>query len=168
MTPEAMPARFRAILVLNGFLLVALAALAGWAFLFQLLGDVVLWPLVPPTGVEVPGTDAQWRAAHLQALTEGLLMLGLAASGPFLLLTVFWHRVLMWSALITAWMFALPFLVHAAYGTRGLAFGGGPFKPGLVNDALYLFGWPPVVAVHIMLVLAVIGAVRAVRSLPKP
>jgi hypothetical protein len=44
--------------------------------------------------------------------------------------------------------------------------GGGPFKPGLANDVLYLIGWPPVIAVHVLLVLAVIGVWRYVKMLP--
>jgi len=77
------------------------------------------------------------------------------------------HRIFFWSALITAWLFTVPTYFHALFGTRGLAFGGGPFKPGLVNDILYLIGWPPVIAVHIMLALAVIGIWRYVKSLPR-
>jgi hypothetical protein len=44
-----------------------------------------------------------------------------------------------------------------AADTRGLWLGGDPFKPGLPNDVLYLTGWPAVIAVYILLVLAVIG-----------
>ena len=44
--------------------------------------------------------------------------------------------------------------------------GGGPFKPGLANDVLYLIGWPPVIAVHVMLALAAIGVWRYVEISP--
>jgi hypothetical protein len=54
-----------------------------------------------------------------------------------------------------------------AAATRGLSFGGDPFKPGLANDELYLIGWPAVIAVHILVVLVVIGVWRHVRGLPR-
>jgi hypothetical protein len=143
--------------MLNGFGLIALAALAGWLYMFVLLGDVVLWPVVPSTGIVPPGDERSWRAAHLQALTEGLFLIAIAACGPFIRLRMTTQRVVMWSAIVTAWMFAVPFLIHAWAGTRGLAFGGGPFMPGVVNDAVYLLGWPPVVAVHLLIGLCALG-----------
>jgi len=35
------------------------------------------------------------------------------------------------------------------------------------NDSVYLIGWPPVIAAHIMLVLAVLGVWRHIKTLPK-
>ena len=52
------------------------------------------------------------------------------------------------------------------FGTRGLAFGGGPFKTGLANDVIYLVGWPPVLGVHVMLGLALLGLWRHFRATP--
>ena len=49
----------------------------------------------------------------------------------------------------------------------GLAFGGGPFGASLANDVMYLCGWPPVVCVHVMLALLLLGAVRGLRALPR-
>lgn len=72
--------------------------------------------------------------------------------------------VLFWSAVVTTWLFAIPAMLHPLFGTRGLEFGGGPFKPGLAKDVLYLVGWPPVIAVHVLIVLAIVGAVRGVRA----
>jgi hypothetical protein len=104
---------------------------------------------------------------HMEAITQGLLLMALGLGGRFLLLSATWHKVFFWSALITTWLFTVPTYFHALFGTRGLAMGGGPFKPGLANDVLYLIGWPPVIAVHVMLALAVIGVWRYVQTLPK-
>ena len=50
-------------------------------------------------------------------------------------------------------------------GTRGLAFGGGPFPAGIANDLIYLMGWPPVVAVHFVVGLMLWGAIQRLRAL---
>jgi hypothetical protein len=152
-----MPDRMRIVLMLNGFGLIALSALAGWLYMFVLLGDFVLWPVLPSTGVAPPGDERAWRAAHLQALTEGFLLIAVASCGPFIRLRMTTQRIVMWSAIVTGWMFAIPFLLHAWLGTRGLAFGGGRFKPGLANDVIYLLGWPPVIAVHLLIGLCFLG-----------
>jgi hypothetical protein len=65
---------------------------------------------------------------------------------------------------VTAWLFTIPAMLHPIFGTRGLEFGGGPFKPGLANDVLYLIGWPPVVCVHVMLALTIVGVVRYLKT----
>jgi len=164
--PGPMPERQRVILMLNGFGLLALALLCGWLYMFVLLGDVVLWPILPSTGLVPAGDERAWRAAHLQALTEGLLLIAIAACGPYIRLRAGLQKLIQWCAVITAWLFALPFLVHAFAGTRGLAFGGGPFKPGLINDLVYLIGWPPVIAVHLLLALCALGLWNHLKSTP--
>jgi hypothetical protein len=160
-----MPDRLRVILMLNGFGLLALAVVSGWLYMFVLLQDVVLWPVVPSTGVAPPGDDRAWRAAHLQALMEGLLLIAVASCGPFIRLRMATQKIVLWSAIVTAWMFAIPFLIHAWFGTRGLAFGGGPFKPGIVNDVVYLLGWPPVIAVHVLLALCFLGLWNQLKTM---
>ncbi len=163
----AMPERLRALLFLNGIGLFCFAVFVGWQWFFALLGQVVLWPIVPPIDVQLPDDHRAWRMVHMEAITQGLLLMGLGLGGRFLLLSPKWHRVFFWSALITTWLFTIPTYFHALWGTRGLAMGGGPFKPGLANDVLYLIGWPPVIAVHVMLALAIIGVWRYVQTLPK-
>ena len=163
----AMPERLRALLFLNGIGLFVFAVFVGWQWMFALLGQIVLWPIVPPIDVQLPDDHRAWRMVHMEAITQGLLLMALGLGGRFLHLSALHHRIFFWSALITTWLFTVPTYFHALWGTRGLAMGGGPFKPGLANDVLYLIGWPPVIAVHVMLVLAVIGVWRYVQSLPK-
>ena len=90
--------------------------------------------------------------------------MALAFGGRFLLLSPRGQRWFVRSALVTAWLFTIPAMLHPLFGTRGLAFGGGPFKPGLANDVLYLLGWPPVIGVHVMLALAFVGVLRFLRA----
>lgn len=165
MTP--MPERLRVLLYLNGFGLIVSAILSGWLWFFSLLGRIVLWPIPGSLSITIPGDARAWRMAHMEGITQGLLLIGLGLGGAWILQSPRGHRVLFWSALVTAWLFTIPSMLHPFFGTRGLEFGGGPFKPGLANDVLYLVGWPPVVAVHVMLVLTIVGALRYMRSLDK-
>ncbi len=171
MNPEALaelqPERLRALLFLNGLFLFVFAVFIGWQWFFALLGRIELWPLIPAIDVQMLADHRAWRMVHMEAITQGLLLMALGLGGRFMLLTRKQHRWLFWSALITAWLFTIPTWFHALFGTRGLAFGGEPFKPGLANDVLYLVGWPPVIAVHILLSLSVLGVWRHVRGLPR-
>src|SRR5690554_5282568 len=56
-----------------------------------------------------------------------------------------------------------PFRRKAVFRQARPCFRGGPCKPGLANDLIYLSGWPPVLAVHVMLGLALFGLGRHLR-----
>lgn len=165
--PAPMPERTRVLLFLNGALLFVFALFVGWQWFIALLGQIVAWPLIPPIEAHIPGDPRAWRMVHMEAITHGLLLMGWAVGGPWIRLSPRQHTVFFWSATITAWLFTVPAWLNALFGTRGLAWGGGPFGGGLANDLIFLCGWPPLVAVHITLALAVIGLWRTVRSLPK-
>jgi hypothetical protein len=93
----------------------------------------------------------------MEAITHGLVLLGIGAGGRLIILGSTQLKWLFWSALATTWLFTIQATLNALLGTRGLAFGGGPFKPGLANDVIYLSGYIPVVGVHIMISLALLG-----------
>ncbi|MDO8420737.1 MAG: hypothetical protein Q7S99_01120 [Parvibaculum sp.] len=159
-----MPTRMRALLFLNGTGLFILAISIGWIWFFALLNAIVLWPLPIDIPVSIPDDGRAWRMAHMEGITQGLLLMAIGLGGQFMRLTPKQYVWLFWSSLVTGWLFTVPTIFNAIFGTRGLAFGGGPFKAGLANDVIYLFGWPPVVAVHIMLGLTVLGLWRFLKA----
>jgi len=159
--------RQRQILIVNGIGLVIGAMAVGWVFFFFLLREVVLWPVIPPIAVNIAGDDRAWRMAHMEGLMQGLLLLAIGAIGGRLRLSARQAQSLLWTALVTGWLFFLPAAIGPFFGARGLAFGGGPFGASLANDVMYLCGWPPVVCVHVMLALLLLGAVRGLRALPR-
>ncbi len=161
---HTMPSRTRALLFLNGIGLVVLAVFIGWIWFFALLHRIVLWPLPFDVPVTIPDDGRAWRMAHMEGITQGLLLMAVGLGGQFMRLGTRQYAWLFWSSLTTAWLFTVPTIFNALFGTRGLAFGGGPFKSGLQNDIIYLVGWPPVLAVHIMLVLAALGVWRYLQS----
>lgn len=160
---QAISKRQQALLFLNGLGLFIAGILFGWAWFFHLLEQIVLWPLPVQIDVQIPGDSRAYRMGHMEAITQGLLLMALAFGGQFMRLSKKQFKLLFWAALITGWMFTLPAMANTIFGTRGLAFGGGPFKASLANDVIYLLGWPPVLCVHIVFAIAVIGVVRYLR-----
>jgi hypothetical protein len=162
-----MTERMRTLLFLNGVGLLIFAIFIGWIWFFTLLGRIVLWPLPIDIPISVPDDGRAWRMAHMEGITHGLLLMAWAAGGRFFLLSARQFKWFFWSALITGWLFTVPTIFNALFGTRGLSFDGAPFKGGLANNIIYLSGWPPVVCVHIMLALAFIGVWRYLKTQPK-
>jgi hypothetical protein len=160
-----MTERQRVLLVANGAGLWITAVLVGWMYFFMLLGEIELFPIVPAIDVQIPGEARAWNMAHLEGITNGLLLLGLAALAPLLTLSERQNRILFWTALVTGWGFTLPAWANALAGTRGLAFDGGPFPGGIANSLIYLCGWPSVIAVHVVFVLMLLGAFNRLRQL---
>ncbi len=138
--------------------------LFGWVWFFYLLGEIVVWPLPIEIEVDIPGDSRAFRMGHMEAITQGLLLMALAFGGQFMKLSKKEFKTLFWSAIVTTWLFTLPAMANTFFGTRGLAFGGGPFKAGLANDVIFLFGWPPIVAVLILFALASLGVWRYLKA----
>lgn len=162
-----MPERTRVLLFLNGVGLLIFALFVGWQWFIALLGALVAWPLLPPIEMHIPGDARAWRMVHMEAITHGLLLMAWSLGGAYLRLGARQHRWFFWSAVTTAWLFTVPAWLNALFGTRGLAWGGGPFGGGTANDLIFLMGWPPLIAVHFVVGLAVIGLVRTLRTLPR-
>lgn len=161
-----MPSRLRALLFLNGTGLFILAISIGWVWFFALLNSIVLWPLPINIPVSIPDDGRAWRMAHMEGITQGLLLMAVGLGGQFMRLSDKQYKWLFWTSLTSAWLFTIPTIFNAAFGTRGLAFGGGPFKGGIANNIIYLTGWPPIIAVHFMLVLIFLGVWRYLRVTP--
>jgi len=156
----------RTLLVLNGAGLLLSAIFAGWFYFFFLLGAIDLWPFFTDIPIEIGGDRRAWNMAHMEGITNGLILIGLGAVAPFLRLGPLQQSLLFWSSLAFTWMFTLPAIANALFGTRGLEFGGGPF-PGdvFINNIIFLAGWPAMIGVHIALPLFAWGAWRHYRHL---
>ncbi len=158
--------RQRTLLVLNGIAVLGAGIfLAGWLYFFMLLEGVRLFPFIELIQADVPGDRRAWNMAHLEGITNGLLLMTTAMIAPYIRLNLRLTKVLFWTSLIYAWMFTLPAIANALFETRGLAYGGGPFEGGLANDLIFLSGWPPFVSVHIAFALLAYGVLQHYKSL---
>ena len=156
--------KYKSLLILNGIGLLVSSAISGWLHFFQLLGEIDLFPVINHIDVQVPGEPRAWIMAHLEGITNGLLLMAIALISPYLKLGLRALRWLFYSSLTFAWMFTLPAIANAWFGTRGLAFGGGPFGDSLANNLIYLSGWPPITAVHIAFGILLWGAWKHYKS----
>lgn len=161
---DTMPTRLRALLFANGVGLFILAISIGWIWFVALLHAIVLWPLPIDIPLTIPDDGRAWRMAHMEGITQGLLLMAIGLGGQFMRLSPKQYVWLFWTSIITGWLFTVPTIFNALFGTRGLAFGGGPFKGGVANNIIYLVGWPPIIAVHIMLGLAIWGVWRFLKA----
>ncbi len=162
-----MTERQKTLLILNGVGLLVSAALSGWLHFFQLLGEIDLWPVINHVDVQVPGEARAWIMAHLEGITNGLLLMAIALAAPYVRLSEKQNLVLFYTSLIFAWLFTLPAIANAWFGTRGLAFGGGPFGDSLANNLIYLSGWPPILSVHIAFGLLAYGVWQHLQFLKR-
>lgn len=159
--------RQRTLLVLNGAGLLLTSIIIGWFYFVFLLEGVRLWPFIDHIPADVPGDRRAWNMAHLEAITNGTLLLATAAIAPYIKLNKFLTNVLFWTSLTYAWLFTLPAFANAIFGTRGLAFGGGPFEGGVINNVIFLFGWPSFASVHVAIPLLIYGAWNHYKTLEK-
>ena len=153
--------------MLNGIGLLISAAVSGWLHFFQLLGEIDLWPIINHVEAQVPGDSRAWIMAHLEGITNGILLMAIAASSGYLSLSRMHFNWLFYASLTFAWLFTLPAIANAWFGTRGLAMGGGPFGDSLANDVIFLFGWPAMIGFHLAIILLLWGAWQHYRQLPE-
>ena len=159
-----MTAKHKSLLVLNGVGLLISAAVSGWLHFFQLLGEIDLWPILNHIEGEVPGEPRAWIMAHLEGITNGLLLMAIACIANFLTLSARQFQWLTYASITFGWLFTLPAIANAWFGTRGLAFGGGPWGDSVTNNVIYLFGWPAMIGVHIAFALLLWGAWQHYRK----
>ena len=74
----------KTLLVLNGAGLLIASALTGWLYFFSLLGEIDLWPVINHVPIDIGGEQRAWNMAHLEGITNGLMLIGFAAAAPFI------------------------------------------------------------------------------------
>ncbi|MEM1051872.1 MAG: hypothetical protein AAGI28_07235 [Pseudomonadota bacterium] len=148
----------RSLLVINGVGLLISSVATGWFYFFFLLGAIDLWPFVQDIPADIPGDRRAWNMAHLEGITNGTMLIAIGAAGTYIRLSDRAQTVLFWSCLAFGWLFTLPAIANALFGTRSLEFGGGPF-PGDVtlNNIIFVSGWPAMIGVHLGFALLLWG-----------
>lgn len=123
------------LLIGSGALLIFAAGIAGFGFLFFLLGEIRIWPF-PVIEYQLPGSAKAWRMTHLEGILGGLMQwifAGLLPLLPFAAKTV---RYMALSIIAVGWMFTLASSFDALFAnSRGLAIGG----PLTNSVAFFLF-----------------------------
>ena len=107
-------------LAFHGAAVILLGLLAGFPYAFVIAGDLA-------------GTERAWRMAHMEGITNGLLIFGVAALLPTLRLGDGARRALAGCLLFTAYANTIAAVLGASTQQRGLAFGGS-----LANSTVFI------------------------------
>jgi hypothetical protein len=127
----------------HGAVAIILGLLAGFPYALVVTGALA-------------GTERAWRMAHMEGVTNGLVVLAVAALLPRLALGEGARRLLAASLVVTAYANTAAATLGAATGERGLAFGGT-----VANSVVFLSFTVAIVTVFLGLGLVVQGARRA-------
>lgn len=112
-------------LILQGGFVLLLGFVAGFGFLFHILGAVELWPFPGRIDYALPGSDKAWRMSHLEGVMNGFMLWLVAAILPVLRLPAGSARRVTGALILTAWTFPIASLFDALFAdSRGLRFGG--------------------------------------------
>ncbi|MGH0035747.1 MAG: hypothetical protein ACQGVK_12045 [Myxococcota bacterium] len=135
----------RASLVFHGVLVIVIGLLAGFPYAFVISGDLA-------------GEVRAWRMAHLEGVLNGLVMIGIAASGGLMTLSAGQARWIHLGLLAAGYGNVAASIIGASFGVRGLQ----PTGPA-ANWVVFLLFTIAIVGVLGSLGLAALGAWRSRR-----
>lgn len=117
--------RLQRLLIGNGALLLFVAGVLGFGFLFFLIGRIALWPIPWEIDYQLPGTYDAWRMAHMEGIANALLLWLTAAVLPLMPFQVKGRKRLAFAMMIIAWTIVIASALDPLFPeSRGLEFGG--------------------------------------------
>ena len=133
--------RLQAILVGNGALALCFGLIAGYGFLFNLIGEISLWPIPGAIAAQLPGDPARWRGAHVGAITNGLMAIAVGLALPLAPMPDRTRRLVAWAIVVAVWG-NIVFSVANALGAanHGLTFGDNRLGAADALSRLGFFG----------------------------
>lgn len=125
MDEHAQVKRLQRILIGHGGLLLFVAGILGFGFLFFLIGKIALWPIPWEIDYQLPGTYDAWRMAHMEGIANALLLWLTAAILPLMPFGAIGRKRLAYAMLIITWTIVTASALDPLFAnSRGLEFGG--------------------------------------------
>jgi magnesium-transporting ATPase (P-type) len=158
-TPPNEVKKSQRLLIGHGALVLLFGFVMGFGFLFFLIGEISLWPIPGKIDYQMPGTYDAWRMAHMEGITNGLMLWIVAAALPVLaefVKRIYWVAVTM---VVVAWTIVLasaidPFFPQA----RGLSFTP---QSNFASDVAFFLFYIGIVAVCVVVVIVAFKALRS-------
>ncbi len=150
--------RQKAVISINGFLVIVIGSVAGFAWLVSLAGYLELFPL-PPIDLAIPETKELWRNAHLGPIMHGMLIILIAAVAPLLKLTKKESMIMVYACITEVWGNVMGFQSAPFTANRGLT-PTGSFIDVFSYGTFYI----AVVASFTILYLSIIGCYRTIKE----
>lgn len=145
----------------HGLIVMLIGMICGFFLAFSLLGEIGLSPIPFVIEMEIFGSAARWKAAHLGNLMNGLILVVFATALPNFKLSDSLTKKITWGLLITAWGNFAFYMFALVAPNRGLSFEG---------NRLGEFNWagPFSYVGGVLAAVALISiAVALIRALPK-
>lgn len=160
--------RHQGLLVGNGMLAICFGLIMGYGFLFNLIGEISLWPVPGAIAVQLPGDAARWRGAHVGAITNGLMAIAVAAALPLAPMSARSRRAVTWAILVAVWG-NIAFYVANALGAanHGLTFGDNRLGAADLLSRVGFFGaYAGALVAPVALIVIARAAFAAARAEP--
>ena len=124
--------------------------------MFFLTGEISLWPIPGKIDYQLPGTYDAWRMAHMECITNGIMLWVLAALLPALSSIFKSLKWLAYMAAVISWTIVLASSIDPLFPeARGLLFNT---ETNGANDIAFFLFYPGV-ALSFVLVIAIIVAI---------
>lgn len=155
--------RLQRVMLINGFMVILFAMLAGFMLMFSLLGGLEIWPdnIVP---IPVYGTGEGWVRAHSGGAMNGLLVIAVGLSLPKMVLSPLLQRLTAYGFIYVAWSFTIFYWFGNAAGNRALTFGDNPLGS---SDIFGIIGFLPALPSVVVVVLLLGVAAKGIWSSAK-
>jgi len=134
-----MNSRYQALMIGHGATVLLVGICVGYVLAFNLLGELRFWPIPGAWDIAIPGEPARWRAAHIGAITNALMLIAVALCLPVLKLQRSGERFVAWGLILSVWG-NIGFFLSSALGASGRALSVGANRFGS-GDALNNFGF---------------------------
>ena len=152
--------RLQRVMLINGFMVILFAMLAGFMLMFSLLGGLELWPEYI-VAIPVYGTSEGWVRAHSGGAMNGLLVVAVGLSLPKMALSRFQQRLTAYGFVYVAWSFTIFYWFGNAAGNRALTFGDNPLGS---SDLFGVIGFLPALPAVFLVVLLLGLATKGIWS----
>ena len=145
----------------HALLVMVAALLAGFMLGFGLIGGL---EVVPGTIVSMPyyGSVDGWVRAHVGGLTNGLLVIAVALSFPFITMSQRMQRITAYGLIFVAWANTVFYWLGNAAANRALSIGDNPLGQ---SDIFGIVGFlPALIGAVIALVLLTYAGLSALKK----
>ena len=147
------------LLIGHGALVLLFGFVMGFGFLFFLIGEISLWPIPGVIDYQMPGTYDAWRMAHMEGITNGLMLWILAAVLPAMASFVNRLYRLAVAMVVVAWTIVIASAIDPIFpNARGLSFTP---ESNMANDVAFFLFYIGIAAVCAVVVFVAVKAFRA-------
>jgi len=161
-----MTKRHESLLIAHGAIIFFLGLMSGFLFIFNLIGEISIWPIPGSIKIQIPADERAWRAAHVGNILNALMLIGAGLSLARVRLGEAGEKFVCWGLIVAAWGNFGFYMLSAMGATgRGLTFGANRFGGGDWLSAMtFLVAYPGALLAPAAMIILARGAFAAARE----